>query len=69
MPKIKTFIAALEQGKSKQEAIDLSGVAKATANINYSKWMRSKLKLVGEAALAEVPEENEEEDDLEIVQE
>ena len=41
--KISSFITALEKGKSFDEAVKISGVAKGTAKIQYRKWKKTQV--------------------------
>ena len=40
--KIKDFLKALEEGKSKEEAIAIANCSKITANIQFVKWNKEK---------------------------
>lgn len=40
--KIKKFIDAINEGKTRDEAINISGVAKSTANVVLNKLKRQK---------------------------
>ncbi len=42
MSKIKLFKDLLDEGKTLEEAIKESGVAKATAKIQFNKWKKTK---------------------------
>ena len=40
--KIRDFISALEEGKTKDEAMEIAEISKATAVIQFRKWNISK---------------------------
>lgn len=40
--KIKDFIDALEEGKTREEARDIAGCSDATSKIQFKKWNKSK---------------------------
>ena len=40
--KIKDFLAALEEGKTREEARDISGSSDATSKIQFTKWNKAK---------------------------
>lgn len=70
MSKIKEFLKLLDEGVSREEARDKSGVADGTSKVQMARWKKGKGEEVAKPTLEPVKEEvktdEDEEEDIEI---
>lgn len=67
--KVKDFLKALDEGKTKEEAQEISGVADATAKIQHKKWSGEWKKGAKTEPEGEVTTGSTEEEEIKIVNE